>query len=189
MAILGIQEGSGDAASFPRVVLLPNEWLEFVTPALQFWSANELDLERLTQAPRPSFLLDVLKHENPLLRVMALRALIDANGGDEERQGFAFAHRGVEQAVATFLLLSHHDRIEFVQDFQAILVTAESLERFRGTVLGAFTALRFGETPEVREAGRHILESTKTWLTQLHPDYVSEKYVSDILNAARVSGN
>lgn len=184
VAILGIRGDAGNEVSFARVVLVPEEWVDFVPTAIQFWRANEGDVDRLINARDMLQLQALLRHDNPLVRLFVFRDALRGDVGGAGLQRIALSQRGIEQALSTFLLLSHHSRMDFAKAFEQVLRDAASLESIQGAVLGAFAALRYGESQDIRALAREVLESIRNRLAELERRGEAEEYVSKILNAA-----
>ncbi|MDF2440748.1 MAG: hypothetical protein JWN98_1732 [Abditibacteriota bacterium] len=131
-------------AQFP-LFLLPTSWQNYVAPALEFHQKNETVFQVRTKDENSLDLIALLRHENPLISLSALRALLKRQFYDEEVvQTALLATEPYTRAVSVALLLwwtPVESQEDLIAHFKALIEKATTSSELEGLTMGLSRAL------------------------------------------------
>ncbi|MHC4489150.1 MAG: hypothetical protein ACYSW7_08255 [Planctomycetota bacterium] len=179
------------AEQFTSVCLIPRQWEPYVKPTLTYLEKN---LERLQQeSPKVINELRVLlDHKNPLVAVTACNLLAERNGLDQDfaRSPLSEA-KGYQQAIFTYLLLTHPLRMKQDQRFEEmsrVIESADKSDRLAGVALGIFASFFQDQLPPLseREANLKLLDRLDKKQLKFVRRTESDKYIISILEICQI---
>jgi len=179
------------ADQFASVCLIPRQWERYAKPALTYLQQN---LERLQQkSPQVTDDLSVLlDHKNPFVAVTACNLLAERNGLDQDfARGSLAGAKGYQQAIFTYLLLTHPLQMKQAQWFEElsrVIEMADKSERLVGAALGIFASFSSAQVSSriEREAKLKLLERLDKKQLKFGRQTKSDKYIISILESCQI---
>jgi hypothetical protein len=132
-----------DSGRFSPVYVLPSDWEPFVKPALEEYRSKRGSF-RLEEEGQQADLERLLKHENPLLAVVALRTLVERGRiSGPALQDVLVQSRDLRQASLVYAALtgaSEHDASTVDQAVAGAIGAAQRAVGLKGLALGVLAS-------------------------------------------------
>jgi len=180
---------AGDRPADPTkmlpIVRVPAEWKDFVKAAWDVVRADASTFDPGQVATNKQTLLKFMDGDNPIISVMAERALLAGHIFDERIASASLSSRELRQSALTLniLLSSTAPDQTLIDNLAHAIVETDKAEDVQGMAIAALAALR-SKQPQAEKFGFHLLQLFNTREAAVHNPSLADKNINDILRCA-----